>query len=279
LLIESQIGTAIHWLAKLFSWVKNPFTKLLFLRTYSYSHSRWLNRHRLGAYWSKCGSEIEYSVHLVSELDPEPRISKIAFRALDKKIKKVSMVFEAFSSAIRYQQPISLTEVSDIPIVWNLSNIPYQEVFTLENSSGLAFSWHSFSFKNVTVSLADGTELRAFDSLHHSVTYDWFLNSQWERRWGQVWNLNAIKFAKGELALYWRFGFCQRFPKEFVPYPATQTFSITRATRQLFASSISWIMTRDIMLSIQYWLAVWSGLFLFDQHSRLVWRWSLKSTE
>lgn len=37
---------------------------------------------------------------------------------------------------------------------------------------------------------------------------NWCLNDTWKRRWGIIWNCNAIECARRRIAEYWKWGFC-----------------------------------------------------------------------
>lgn len=84
------------------------------------------------------------------------------------------------------------------------------------------------------------------------------------------WNCNAIKFAKGEIALYWRL--CFGFPRNRVYSPYATGQRRTPVT-QILLRGIGRIMALSPLVTAQFWLAIWSGLFVIDRDDRLSFRW------
>lgn len=268
LAIPIPIGPIISAIRRLASIV----TKCLFLPTYRRSHAIWVDHHRLGTHWTKCGEHLEYSLYLAHATDPEPKISKIAIRATGQDLHRVSMVFEAESDVARYQEPIVLHNVDPKAIVWTLTNIAYQNLSQVNEKAGIRFSLDEYRFRNVQVTLDDGTEDRAFDTMQTSLTHTWHWNSDWNYRWGRYWNLDAAKWAKQQMALYWRFGFGMPQAPEYGPSGTSASFNLTQlwvaATRPL-----SRVMATNMLLTLQFWLAIWSGMFILNNESELQWRW------
>jgi hypothetical protein len=191
----------------------------------------------------------------------------IAFRAKDGEIDKIDLIFQAESDAVCFQEPISISHLTKKPVLWKLRNIPHQELLQADDR-GIRFSWDEYRIIDLHLKLKDGGEVRQDTSLRSSLTHTWLFNSDWERRWGGIWNLDVIKFAKGELSIYWRFGFW-RFGTYLY---ATETFG-QRALVRTIRQPIEWLMTRNASLSIQFWLAIWSGMWRLNDDWRLEWRW------
>lgn len=248
-------------------WLWDQATKCLFLPTYRHSHGVWRKRHCLGAYWSDCTNYMEYSLYLPHAADPEPRIPIIALRAKDGVIHSASFVFQAESDAVCFQEPISVRNLTQKPVLWKLQNIPYQELLHADDR-GIRFSWDEYRIINLRLSFKDGSAIEQDTSLRSNLTHTWLLNSEWDKRWGIMWNLDVVKFAKSELAIYWRFGFWRSGTYLY----ATESF-VQRTLVSTIRQPIEWLMTRNISLSIQFWLALWSGMWCLDDDWRLAWRW------
>jgi hypothetical protein len=77
------------------AWSWQRFTRALLYKTYSEAHLRWAKRNGFGARWVKLGKHVEYSLYLTKPTDAEPRVSKVAFRAVDAAVLRFDCVFEA----------------------------------------------------------------------------------------------------------------------------------------------------------------------------------------
>lgn len=114
-----------------------------------------------------------------------------------------------------------------------------------------------------------GAELPALDSVQSYMTQSWLLNDQWRFRWGKRWNCNAIKFAKSEIALYWRFRFGLPEYRVHTPFAYTKRKFSARPALQVLGR----LMALPPLVRAQYWLAIWSGLWVMDDDDRLCFRW------
>ncbi|WP_172670442.1 hypothetical protein [Chromobacterium subtsugae] len=215
---------------------------------------------------------MEYSLYLAHATDQDPKVSRIAVRATRQDLHRVSMVFEAESDVVRYQESIVLHNVNRKAIVWTLSNIPHQMLIQTSVNEGVRFSLDECGFRNIKVTLDDGTEKHAFDTMQSSLTHTWHLNSEWKYRWGRYWNLDAVKWAKQQMALYWRFVFGMPRVRVYTPSGPPTQFNLTQlwivATRPL-----AWVMATNMLLDLQFWLAIWSGMFIINSESELQLRW------
>ncbi|SDF82840.1 hypothetical protein SAMN05216466_101204 [Paraburkholderia phenazinium] len=235
-------------------WLYDRITKFLLLSTYRLSHELWAKRHRLGAHWSPLGDELEYSLYFAQPADPEPRTSRIAFRATDSEIEAVNLVFEAVGSGIRYQEPIRLHRVDRRPIVRALSSVPSLDV--LERSEhGVFFTIDSYQLRNCSIHYPDGRSRELEDSLEGHLMQNWLLNDCWVYRWGRWWNCNEIRYAKGNIAEYWRFS---------SSWPRQRT------------SSIGKVMSARWLVTFQFWLAIWSRLYVLSDEGLVASCWRQK---
>lgn len=108
----------------------------------------------------------------------------------------------------------------------------------------------------------------AFECLISTIMHNWFLQSRGRRRWGIFWNLDAIEFAKKCIAEYWEYNFGM---------PDTMgklKFSACRRLVIIFTRPISWLMAKKSIISLQFWLAIWSGFYILNDESELQWRWT-----
>lgn len=273
--ILPPIGAVFSALRWTFAWL----TKALFLGAYRRSHELWAKRHQLGAHWNACGQHLEYSIYLAQFTDPEPRTPRIAFRAVDEDIATLSLVFEADSYTARFQERIALVNVNRKPIVWAMTNIPYQEFLEFHERAGPLFSWDSYKLCAVQLRLKSGSDVKPFDTMDSHLTHTWFHNSTWKYRWQRFWNLDAIQWAKTRLYEYWTFSFGM---------PATRSYGPNgheaRVIQRLVESGtrpISWLMASDWVVTLQFWGALWSRLYVLNDEEELQWRWKRpkKSTE
>lgn len=238
-------------------WLYDRLTKLLLLSTYRQSHELWAKRHRLGAHWTLLGEALEYSLYLAQPSDPEPRTSRIAFRATEDNIESVDLVFEAVGSGIRYQEPIWLHHVDRRPIVRALSSVPSLDVLEL-SERGLFFTIDSYQIRNCSIRYPDGRSRELADSLEGHLIQNWFLNDLWVNRWSRWWNCNEIRYAKRNIAEYWRF---------------RSGWPLRRA------SILGKIMSARWLVTIQFWLAIWSRLYVMNDDGLLEPRWKRKDTD
>ncbi|WP_208630878.1 hypothetical protein [Ralstonia insidiosa] len=228
-------------------WLYNRITKFLLHSTYQRSHELWAERHSLGSHWDTLCDAIEYSICFAQPTDPEPRISRIAFRALERKAERLELMLEVFGGGIRYQEEIRLRDVDSSPIVRTLASVPYLDIVKL-SEHGVFFTVESFKFRDCIVHYTDGQAQTRQNSLKVSLMQNWALNDTWVHRWGRWWNCNEIKYAKDNIAEYWRF---------WGGIPPQRSSLIGRA------------MGARWMVTIQFWLAIWSRLYFLSDEGLL----------
>lgn len=105
-------------------WAGGLVTRKLFLSTYHRSHELWAQRHRLGAHCKSYYGHLEHSLYLAQLTDPEPRTSMIAIRATGEDIARPSLIFEAESDVVRFQEQVTMVNVNQKAIVWTMTSIP-----------------------------------------------------------------------------------------------------------------------------------------------------------
>ncbi|GEM_PF-728855 len=261
-------------IAKALSWLWGYTTRFLFLKTYRRSHELWARRHHLGARWIPLGSYLEYSLQLAKPTDAGAKVSKVAFRSKKHNISNLEVFFEAVGGGIRYQEKICLSDIDERPIVCSMVNVPCQELITLSNNK-IMFSIDSVQFRKCQVELEGGEMVSQFDSQVSYLTHSWLMHDEWKFRWGVWWNCNSIKWAKQRLQDYWRWGFGA--PKLRVISPSTE-FSRREPLWMSGLRGIGWLMGRPWLVTMQFWVAIWSGLFILNDEDELQWRWQKTST-
>lgn len=258
----SLIGKVIKW-----GWDK--LTRFWLLKTYRKSHEFKQKRLRLGAHWEKLGEHLEYSLRLSNPADHEKIKSRVAFRSPNGAIKNVNMFFEARGSGIRYQQKIELININENILIVTLDRIPQDDL--LESSErGIFFTIDEIQFIECHFIFSDSHHSPVFNSLTSHLTYNWLLNDKWKRRWGMLWNCNAIEYAKVEISNYWR---CQLGDyRYFVFYSHEQkNFTLEGVIRKRLCK----ILIHPYALTIQFWLAIHSGFYRFGD-GKLIRRKKLK---
>jgi hypothetical protein len=254
-------------------WLNKLLKKKLFFGTYLLSHKSWAQSHQLGAHWESCGDTLEYSLYLAQQTDPEPRTSKIAFRAKGECVKHLSFIFEASSDVSRFQERVTLVNLSKKAIVRSMTNIPYQRFLGFHDQIGPRFAWDEYTIRDVRITLQEGTELQPFDMLASSLTHAWFLQSEWTYKWDRYWNLDAIQWATHKLAQYWRFSFGMPSVRIYSPHgSSTSTITLTHVIA-IITRPIAWLMTRKSLIAVQFWFLIWSRLCVLNDESELQWRW------
>lgn len=251
------------------SWVWQRVTKVLLYKTYARSHRKWNSRHLLGSRWESLGDHLEYSLRLAQPTDPKPHVSKLALRSTGQSLANVDFYFEARGAGVRYQDKISVYDVDRTPLVWNLMNVPVLE-FLGGLREGIVFSVEEVELRQCAVRLSSGEVLAPCGSMRSYLSHSWLMNDEWVYRWGYWWNCNAIKFAKGELAMYWRL--CFGLPRNRV-YSPYATGSRRKPVIQTLLRGIGRVMALSPLVTAQFWLAIWSGLFVMDGDDRLSFRW------
>jgi hypothetical protein len=102
------------------------------------------------------------------------------------------------------------------------------------------------------------------------------MHDEWKRRWGHQWNCNAIKFDKGEVALYWRFRFGLPEYRVYSPYGAKLG---QKLNLRPVLQALGRIMALPPLVKAQFWLAIWSGLWVMGEDDRLCLRWRANKTD
>lgn len=254
---------------KLGQSVIDQIGKVLLKDSYMKSNLLWVERHRLGAHWTKSDAGFDYSVEMALVTDHELRQPRIALRQTQEPIKKISFMFVAESAGVFYQHRIEAVDVGTKPVVLNLSNIPRQAL-PIVSATGPRFTWDTYNLSDVTVHFLSGETKTQSESLTSALTQTWFWQSKWVYRWGRHWNLNAIKNAQDNIALYWRYGFGYPVVVRFSPHCVRPRMP---PLRYVASRLIAWIFGTHWASRSLFWLALWSGLYSFDNSGKFSPRW------
>ena len=250
---------------KALAWSWRQVTRALLFKTYSEAHQRWTKRNGFGARWETLGKHIEYSLYLTKPTDAEPRVSKIAFRAVDAAVVRFDCIFEAAGAGLRYQDAITAHDLDRSPVVFPLTRVPSQN-FLSHLKGDIRFTLESYQFRKCSVSL-EGGQVPEFDSLTWHLGHNWLISDTWNRRWGTFWNCNSITYAKREIEIYWKWGFATGGRSVYTPLP--RRGHSKRLFWNFWRIAVVWLMSRPWMLTVQFWAAIWSRQFVLDESDRL----------
>lgn len=263
------------------AWVWRKVEKALFYKTYLLSHRRWLSKNGLEAFWEPLGEHVEYSLQIAQSTDPEPQISRIAFRSTARRIERFQLVFEAEGVGRRYQETITLHGVDTTPIIYALSNLPVCEPLGVVGRT-IRYSLETVRFYSCVAILEGDRTERISTPLRLSLTQTWAENSSWKERWGSWWNLDSVMIAQQELQIFWRwlgrYSHLGLYPpratgsqsRTLSPFAALSCF--TGWWLRAIAKAVGLVMGMRWLVIAQFWLAIWSGLFVIDADDRLSWR-------
>jgi hypothetical protein len=265
---SSTAWKAIRTALKASSWIWDKATVHLFRPTYVRSHNRWLRRHRLGSHWESFDDVLEYSIYLPISLEPEPRTPLIAFRSKNDDVVNLSVVFEAESDTTRFQEKISVVNLTKKPIICKMSKIPHQEVIGMYANGWPRFLIDEYRFLDWQIQLTRNRKIHLERSVTSHLMQCWAVNSTWSEKWECNWNLDAIVWAKRELAIYWQFGFGMPRVRIYGPGGHSSSFDLTFYITRPIAK----LMSAKFAVSIQFWVAIWSTLWILNDDDQLQWR-------
>lgn len=250
-----NIPTPWSLIGRTMKWAWNKVTSFWLLKTYKQSHEYKAKRLRLGSHWEKLGEHLEYSLRLANPADHESIKSKVAFRTKKGTLKSAILFFEAVGNGVRYQQKIELVNLNKNAIIVTLDQIPKQDLIEL-SENGISFTIKEIRFIQCVVTLPDGHQYPPFDSLTSYLSYNWLLNDKWERRWGVLWNCNAIEYAKIEISGYWRWRL-----GEYYYFSLFHSKSERISIQALFRKLLCKVLIHPYMLTLQFWLAIHFGRY------------------
>ncbi|HDR2782462.1 hypothetical protein [Enterobacter sichuanensis] len=240
---------------RLFKWGWEKITRLWLLKTYQKSHEYKFRRYHLGAHWKPLGEHLEYSVRLAHSADHESVKSRVAFRTKGALVENLSLYFEASGHGIRYQQKIELANLDQSVLIVNLNQIPRQELMEV-SERGIYFSITETKFIQCVITLPGGKKQPSFNSQRFSLMHGWLLRDTWERRWGVVWNCNAIEDAKTEMKSFWRWRLGE-YRYFSLNYPSFRPLTLNG----MFRKGLCRLLINPHLITLQFWLAIHSGRY------------------
>lgn len=171
----------------------------------------------------------------------------------------------------KYQDRIIAVDVDETPAVFKLNNQPLCELVDVTEDRE-RFSLYTYRFCHGDIELSDGRNILIAEGMTQTLTQTSTFNSQWSERWDMHWNLDAVKFAKQELEIYWRWFGTFSCSGMYVPVGNGGPKYAAPWVR-VGAKAIGWVMSIPWLVTAQFWLAIWSGMWVLDQDDRLRWRW------
>ncbi len=209
------------------------------------------------------GDYLEYWLYLPTAVDFD-KDAFILFRAKYETINKLKLVFEATGSGLRSQQEISISNINKDPIRLKLNNIPYQDITS--TSKNIHFSVEYYYFYNIDLTMSDSRIIKINDSPKHSLSHSWILNKEYVCKWGKYWNCKSIKRAKEDIKIYWKHGFLS---KRIGYYSSFLHISKKNILIVLPIILFKEFMAKNWMVSIQFWIAIWSGFYCFSEQGNI----------
>lgn len=258
-------------------WGWRKVEKALFYKTYLHSHRRWTTKYGLGSFWEPLGEHMEYSVYLAEFTDAQPQESKIALRAKQGTLNRFECVFEGHGMGAKYQDRIIALDLDATPAIFKLNNQPVCELVDVTDGR-VRFSLDTYRLRHCSIELSDGRNISMPDGLTQTLTQTSTLNSEWSKRWGMDWNLDAVRFAKQEVEIYWRWFGTYSHSGTYVPI-ANGGPKYAAPWVRVGAKAIAWVMSNRWLVTTQFWLAIWSGLWVLDLDDRLSWRWKTRVSD
>ncbi|WP_285577734.1 hypothetical protein [Geothrix limicola] len=215
----------------------------------------------MGSHWESCKGLFEYSLFFPLSMDRESeRIPKIEVRALDKDIQHLELLLEVESQLNRYQESISLTNVTKKSLIRNMTNIPILDFLYVNPDKGiLLFTWDTYKLSVKKLVQEDSNEFLPFTVTFNDLTHFSLLNSDWVHRWGMWWNLDVIKFTKEDIRMRWR-----RTIDPFGLYSERRGL-IHRVVHVLLLRPFARVMSLELAVSGQFWMAIWFRGFQLDE--------------
>ncbi len=252
-------------------WCWRKVERALFYKTYLHSHRRWTSKHSLGSFWEPLGEHLEYSVYLAEFTDAQPQESRIALKSMQGTVSRIECVFEGRGMGAKFQDRIIAVDLDTSPTIFKLINQPVCELIEVTKDR-VRFSLDTYRLIHCNVELSNGRNIVIPDGLTQTLTQTSTLNSQWSKRWDMEWNLDAVQFAKQELEIYWRWFGTYSYSGMYVPV-ADGGPKYAAPWVRVGAKAIGWVMSNRWLVTAQFWMAIWSGLWVLDQDDRLRWRW------
>ncbi|NRA74074.1 MAG: hypothetical protein HRU36_04980 [Rickettsiales bacterium] len=176
-------------------------SKVLFAKAYVLSHNNYFDK-KCEKTFEPVSDCLEYELSLpykISDSKDDNRF--IIIKSKDNvKYSKVTLVITTYSNSIsiKFQQVITLFSVDSVPYMVYLKNIPCREAMIMNN--GIFFNYETVEIKIQEMYDNIGKKInKEFATVRLRITNTDLLNDEWVKRWGSLWNINAIEREKSEL--------------------------------------------------------------------------------
>lgn len=219
--------------AGMFSWLIDPITKFLFFDSYNASHIAYSKRLATRRKFKDLGSLFEYDIHLECDHisnSTVPMSVLLIKNKSDLKFSRVEILVEACAGYAKYQDFTTLIDVTDVPLIILLPRIPLKEMHFTDDFRIVTPYQHAVIKLNILDDNVSSVQSEAMSQYIYP-SYTEFLNSHWDRKWEQVWNLDFIEGKKEDLRVTWKY------------YLVTRTmFPITEESTSIFVNTLNKIL-------------------------------------
>lgn len=241
----------------------DPITKFLFLDSYRVSHEEHLKHTRLGKRFGELGSFFEFDIHLECNYlsnSTVPMSFIILRNKSENKFSRAELLVEADAGHVKYQDFTTLIDLDSIPRVVSLPSIPLKEVeFTDSNDIVTSYNNVRVKIKIIDDKIISEEESSA-ESCAISPTYTEFLNSNWDKKWGVVWNLDYIERCKTILKSKLEYYFITRNSWPVVGEPDSTFYQVYKLARLLFGIPLFKFLSNKYVLLTLFWVPIFMRL-------------------
>lgn len=243
----------------LLSPLKNNLEKFFLLPTYLASHQAYLNRSGFLTRWDDIGESLQISVALVSVLDNAPSpVAQIAVRCFEPKttISKVSLLVEADSNYGTYQEIVTLYKVGMKPLIASLRSVPLRAIFVNDQFQFFQ-SYDTISIKLLKIEPPSSSPIDPCRNAWQRLPTNFdLLNDRFEERWGSYWNMAAVDSEIRELSLWLRYHLVTNNDYAVRSNQLSFGASFINTLLSLIGRPICWLLTREWLLKIYFWLPI-----------------------
>lgn len=240
----------------------DPVTKFLFLKSYRISHEEHLKRFRMGKRFDALGSFFEFDIHLecnhISN-SAVPMSFLILRNTSERSFERIELLVEADAGYVKYQDFTTLVDVGKTPLVVNLPRIPLKEI-ELTSNNRIITTYDKVRIKiNIHDDLLSDYEAKGES---HSIrpTYTEFLNSRWDKKWDQFWNLDYIESCKTDLRHRLQFYLVTRNRWPVSGEPRDAFYHLYKALRLLVGSPLFLLLSPQRVISALFWVPIFLRL-------------------
>lgn len=223
----------------------------LFLETLKESNDRYLSWVYKDS-WCQLGENVEFSTYLPTIWANEKNaFAQILVRSIDdEEVDEVHLLVESYNNFIKYQDNITVKNVSKRATVVSLPSIPLRAVEVLE-SGGIITSVSRLEISLLTV---DDQGFKEKETVTHSLMNSEILNDRFIEKWDFYWNMAAIDDAYRDIRAYLHFHLCQQ--KYFTSQKMPIRIIVGEVARRLLGRPIFWVLSRNILIRIYFWLPI-----------------------